>query len=158
MLGLRTAACRTLVGLCRADHRPAAPRIMRHLGAFSQHNADLTPEQNLLEVLSRLGATLPPAPPLGGLYAPVVRTGNYAYVSGQAPLNQDGAVITGLCSGPDDVAKAKDAAMWNALTMLATLKARGSCGDLGETTPLLLLPPVLNAAVAGSSAAAAAFA
>ena len=87
------------------------------------HNPALSPEGNLAAVLERLQISeLPPAPPLGGLYVPIVRTGSYIYVSGQPPLNAAGEKITGVCQTLDDVTFGKDAALWNGLTMLATLK------------------------------------
>jgi enamine deaminase RidA (YjgF/YER057c/UK114 family) len=91
----------------------------------SSHDPSLSPEENLMAVLKRLHLkSLPPAPPLGGLYVPVVRTGVYLYVSGQPPLDAEGKKITGVCVGPQDVADGKHAALWNGLTMLATIKVR----------------------------------
>lgn len=113
------------------------PHARRNFAETSLHDSSLSAEENLAAVLRRLddgrGAALPPAPPLGGLYVPVVRTGNFVYVSGQPPLDQDGKLITGICRGADDVDEAKEAAMWNGLTMLATLKVTGRvrcCGVL----------------------------
>ncbi|MFW5688634.1 MAG: RidA family protein, partial [Spirochaetota bacterium] len=45
--------------------------------------------------LKDLGLELPPPPPPGGVYKPVVVTGNYLYVSGQVPVRMDGSLITG---------------------------------------------------------------
>ena len=91
--------------------------------AGGNHDGSLTPEENLAQVLKRLNVnSLPPPPPLGGLYVPVVRTGKYVYISGQPPLNVAGEKITGVCETASDVDAAKEAAMWNGLTMLATLK------------------------------------
>ena len=91
----------------------------------SSFDDSLSPEENLRNVLDRLQIdSLPPAPPLGGLYKPIVQTGKYVFVSGQPPLNAQGDVLTGVCVNADDTARAKEVAMWNGLTMLATLKVR----------------------------------
>lgn len=77
-----------------------------------------SPEQRLLE----LKLILPPAPPPGGLYKPVVIHGNLLFVSGQAPLTTDGKKITGKAGADLDLAAAKLAARQVGLTMLSTLK------------------------------------
>ena len=45
------------------------------------------------EKLTELEYVLPPAPPAGGIYKPVVISGNLLYVSGQAPCREDGSLV-----------------------------------------------------------------
>lgn len=45
--------------------------------------------------VKEMGLQLPPAPPLGGIYHPVVLTGKYLYVSGQGPVQNDESLIKG---------------------------------------------------------------
>ena len=45
--------------------------------------------------LEQLGINLPPTPPPGGVYYPVLITGNMMYVSGQGPYLGDSDFITG---------------------------------------------------------------
>jgi len=70
-----------------------------------------------------LKLTLPPAPPLGGIYKPVLITGNYLYVSGHGPMLEDKTFITGKVGQDIDQEKAKLAALQTGLTMLASIKA-----------------------------------
>jgi enamine deaminase RidA (YjgF/YER057c/UK114 family) len=72
--------------------------------------------------LKRQGIELPPAPPLGGVYHPVVITGNLLFVSGQAPVRTDGSKITGIVGRDLTVEEAKLAARQTGLTMLATIQ------------------------------------
>mgnify|MGYP000343651035 CR=1 FL=1 len=45
--------------------------------------------------ITELALTLPPAPPKGGIYKPVVIVGNVAYLSGHGPYLPEGDYITG---------------------------------------------------------------
>ena len=47
------------------------------------------------ERIKTLGLELPPPPPSGGIYHPVLITGNQLYVSGQGPVQSDGQLIKG---------------------------------------------------------------
>ena len=49
-------------------------------------------ESRLLE----LGLQLPPAPPPGGVYQPIVQSGKQLFVSGHGPVRPDGSLITGF--------------------------------------------------------------
>ena len=79
----------------------------------------MTPEDRLKE----LGIELPAPPAPGGVYQPVVVSGNHAYVSGQVPYRSDGSLITGLVGVDFDLEGAREVARHVGLIMLATLKA-----------------------------------
>lgn len=72
--------------------------------------------------IKALGLELPPPPPLGGLYRPVVISGNHVYVSGQGPYRTDGSTIQGKVGLDLTADEGKLAARQVGLTMLATLK------------------------------------
>ncbi|MEJ2004151.1 MAG: RidA family protein [Cyclobacteriaceae bacterium] len=78
-------------------------------------------EKRLLE----LDLKLPPAPPAGGVYHPVVRVENMLYVSGQGPVKEDGSLITGKVGSDLDTGQAYKAARQTALTMLSTIHDQG---------------------------------
>lgn len=72
--------------------------------------------------LLEAGLTLPPAPPAGGIYKPVLVIDNMLYVSGQGPVRQDGSLITGKVGVELDVREGQDAARQVGLTMLSTIR------------------------------------
>lgn len=74
--------------------------------------------------LKKLGIVLPPAPPSGGIYHPVVIAGNMLYVSGQPPLREDGSIIIGTVGKNLTVEEGQWAARQTGLTMLATIKSQ----------------------------------
>ena len=73
--------------------------------------------------LAELNLELPPAPPRGGVYQPVVVTGNLAYISGHGPYQSDGTYITGRLGDDLDVDAGYAAAKQTGLALLATMKA-----------------------------------
>ncbi len=79
----------------------------------------MSAEKRILE----LKLELPPAPKRGGIYKPVVITGNLAYVSGHGPLCSDGSMIRGKVGQDLDLAAGQVAARQTGLAILATLKA-----------------------------------
>ena len=87
------------------------------------------------EKIKELGLELPPAPPLGGIYHPVVITGRQLYVSGQGPLQSDGTLIKGKVGKDLTLEEGQIAARQVGLTMLATIKAQ--IGDLGKIKRLI---------------------
>lgn len=87
------------------------------------------------EKIKALGLELPPAPPLGGIYHPVVIAGNLLYVSGQGPLKTDGQLIKGKVGRDLTLEEGQLAARQVGLTMLATMKAQ--IGDLGKIKRLI---------------------
>lgn len=88
--------------------------------------------------LSALQITLPPAPPKGGIYKPVVIVGNILYLSGHGPYLADGGMIRGRVGEDLDLAEAHAAARQTGLAMLATLqKELGSLDRVKRVIKLL---------------------
>jgi len=88
--------------------------------------------------LIALGLTLPPSPPRGGVYKPVVIVGNIAYVSGHGPYLGDGEYITGRVGADLDMEAGKAAAKQTGLALLATLKSElGSLDRVKRVVKLL---------------------
>lgn len=94
--------------------------------------------------LATLGLTLPPAPPKGGIYKPVVITGNLAYVSGHGPYRGPDDYICGRLGADLDLAAGQDAARQVGLAMLATLKAE--LGSLDRVSRVIKLLGMVNCA------------
>ena len=92
--------------------------------------------------LKVLGLELPPAPPLGGIYHPVVIAGNQLFVSGQGPLRSDNTLITGKVGKDLTLKEGQQAALQVGLTMLATIKAQ--IGDLGKIKRLIKTLGMVN--------------
>ena len=76
------------------------------------------------EKIVELGLELPPPPPLGGVYKPLVIVGNVAYVSGHGPLLDDKSYITGRLGEDMDLEAGQNAARQVGLALLATMKAQ----------------------------------
>ena len=91
-----------------------------------------------------LNLALPPPPPLGGIYRPVVIVGSLAYVSGHGPLQLDGTMLTGRVGADLTLAQGKFAARQVGLTMLATL--RQELGSLDRIKRLVKTLGLVNAA------------
>ena len=77
-----------------------------------------TPDQRF----SKLGLTLPPAPTPIGVYKPWLITGNYLYVSGHGPLQEDKTFVIGRIGMDMDQERGKLAALQVGLTILSTIK------------------------------------
>ena len=77
---------------------------------------------NIVQRIQQMGLRLPPAPPAGGVYHPVVRHGNLIYISGQGPVKDDGSLIKGKVGKDMDINAGKLAARQVGLTMLATIQ------------------------------------
>jgi len=97
---------------------------------------------NIEEKIKALGLELPPAPQLGGIYHPVVITGNQLYVSGQGPLQSDGTLIKGKVGKDLTLEEGQLAARQVGLTMLATINAQ--IGDLGKIKRLIKTLGMVN--------------
>jgi enamine deaminase RidA (YjgF/YER057c/UK114 family) len=93
--------------------------------------------------LTQLAITLPPAPPKGGIYKPVVITGNLAYLSGHGPFLPDGDYITGKVGSELSLDNARQAARQTGLAMLATL--RDQLGSLDRIKQVVKLLGMVNA-------------
>ncbi|MCH2213423.1 MAG: RidA family protein [Fuerstiella sp.] len=94
--------------------------------------------------ISDLGLDLPPAPPAGGTYSPVVVVGDTAYVSGQPPVRIDGSKITGRVGADLTEEQGIEAARTVGLTMLATIRAQ--LGSLDRVTRFIKVLGMVNAA------------
>ncbi len=98
--------------------------------------------KSIKEKLKDLNLELPPAPPLGGIYHPVVIAGNQMYVSGQGPLKSDGTLIKGKVGKDLTLEEGQLAARQVGLTMLATIKAQ--IGDLEKIKRLIKTLGMVN--------------
>ena len=78
----------------------------------------MTPDERL----AALTDEMPPAPKPGGVYQPVVVSGNMAYVSGHGPLKADKTLVTGKVGSDLTEEEAKAAARLVGLGILASLK------------------------------------
>ena len=94
--------------------------------------------------LSELGLTLPPAPPKGGVYKPVVIVGTTAYVSGHGPFMADGGMIRGRIGEDMSLAEGHEAARQTGLALLATLQKE--LGSLDRVKRVIKLLGMVNAA------------
>ena len=94
----------------------------------------MTPEAQL----TTLGLTLPPPPPRGGVYKPVVIVGKVAYVSGHGPYRGPDDYICGRVGADMSLEEGKAAARQVGLAMLATLKSElGSLDRVKRVVKLL---------------------
>jgi enamine deaminase RidA (YjgF/YER057c/UK114 family) len=94
------------------------------------------------ERLSVLGITLPPAPPAGGVYTPVVIVDRMAYVSGQVPFNPDGSLMSGRIGADLTMEQGAEVARECAMTMLATIK--DSLGTLDRVKRVVKVLGMVN--------------
>ena len=94
------------------------------------------------EKIIALGLELPPPPPSGGIYHPVLITGNHLYVSGQGPVQSDSQLIKGKVGTDLSLEEGQMAARQVALTMLSTIKAQ--IGDLGKIKRLIKTLGMVN--------------
>ncbi len=78
------------------------------------HNADAN--------FAALNLTLPPAPAPKGVYKPCLQDGNYLYLSGHGPVQNDGTLIIGRVGESMDKDEGKGAAKQVGLTMLSTIR------------------------------------
>ncbi len=92
--------------------------------------------------IQAMGLELPPPPPSGGIYHPVVITGRHLYVSGQGPVLPDGQLIQGKVGTDLSLEEGQMAARQVALTMLSTLKAQ--IGDLDKIKRLVKTLGMVN--------------
>ena len=74
--------------------------------------------------VKELGLVLPPAPPPGGVYRPIVITGNLLFLSGHGPVLPNGDMIRGKIGIDLDKEQGKEAARQVGLTMLSTLQTQ----------------------------------
>jgi enamine deaminase RidA (YjgF/YER057c/UK114 family) len=94
------------------------------------------------EIIRELGLELPPPPPSGGIYHPVLITGNQLYVSGQGPFQSNKELITGKVGRDLTLEEGQLAARQVGLTMLSTIKVH--LGDLGKIKRLIKTLGMVN--------------
>lgn len=93
--------------------------------------------------VAELRLELPPAPKPGGVYHPVLISGNLIYVSGHGPVRSDGTMITGKVGDVMTEAEAHRAARQVGLTILSTL--RRELGTLDRIERLVKTLGMVNA-------------
>jgi enamine deaminase RidA (YjgF/YER057c/UK114 family) len=94
------------------------------------------------KIILELGLELPPAPPSGGIYHPVLITGNHLYVSGQGPVQSNSELIKGKVGKDLTLEEGQMAARQVGLTMLSTIKAQ--IGDLDRINRLIKTLGMVN--------------
>jgi enamine deaminase RidA (YjgF/YER057c/UK114 family) len=92
--------------------------------------------------IAELGLTLPPAPRPVGVYKPVLVVGNFLYISGQGPINNDGSLMKGKLGSDLDTDEGKLAARQVGLTMLSTIKTH--FGDLKKIKRIVKVIGMVN--------------
>lgn len=97
---------------------------------------------NAEQQITALGLALPPAPPRGGVYKPVVIVGNIAYVSGHGPYRGPDDYIRGRVGQDLDLNAGKSAARQTGLALLATL--RSELGSLDRVKRVVKLLGMVN--------------
>ena len=94
--------------------------------------------------IAELQLTLPPPPPKGGVYKPVVIVGTTAYVSGHGPYLPEGDYITGKVGTELSLDEGRQAARQTGLALLATL--RDQLGSLDRVKRVVKLLGMVNSA------------
>lgn len=97
---------------------------------------------NIEERLISLDLKLPPTPPPGGIYKPVIIVDKLLYVSGQGPVRYDGNLIVGKLGLDLDIKEGYNAARQVGLTMLSTIKSQ--IGDLNKLRQLVKTLGMVN--------------
>jgi enamine deaminase RidA (YjgF/YER057c/UK114 family) len=95
-------------------------------------------EKNLIS----LGLKLPPIPAPGGVYKPCLISGNYLYVSGHGPVQDDRSLIKGRVGKDLDLDQAKFAARQVGLTILSTIRAE--LGSLDRVRRVIKILGMVN--------------
>ena len=83
---------------------------------------NVTDVDNIYDILRQLGHELPPPPPKGGVYQPVVQVGNLLYISGQGATKAGVPVISGYVGGDVSLEEGRKAAVICALNALSCLE------------------------------------
>lgn len=96
------------------------------------------------EKIKELGLELPPAPPRGGVYRPVVVVNNLAYVSGHGPYLPDGTYLTGRVGEDLTLTQGQAAARQVGLALLATIRAE--LGSLDRVRRVIKTLALVNSA------------
>jgi len=94
------------------------------------------------ERVKELNVELPPAPAPGGVYKPCLTDGKYLYLSGHAPVQMDGSLLTGKVGKDLNIEEGKQAAKQAGLTMLATI--RDYLGELSKIKRVIKILGMVN--------------
>jgi len=90
------------------------------------------------EKVKELGLIFPPAPKPAGVYRPVLVVDNFLYVSGQAPMKNDGTLIQGRLGDDLTIKDGKLAARQVGLTMLSSIQTHfGSLDKIKRVVKVL---------------------
>ena len=100
--------------------------------------AVITPD----EAFAQTGLSLPPAPQPLGVYKPYLIDGNYLYVSGHGPVQDDKSLIKGRVGGDIDPETGKLAARQVGLTILSTIKT--NLGSLDRVKRVIKVLGMVN--------------
>ncbi len=92
--------------------------------------------------IQELELTLPPSVPPGGIYKPLVITGNIGYLSGHGPYLGDDKYITGRVGEDLNLAEGKQAARQVGLALLRTMKDQ--LGDLNKVSRIVKALALVN--------------
>ncbi|MEM6343581.1 MAG: RidA family protein [Bacteroidota bacterium] len=95
--------------------------------------------------IQELGLSLPPSPPPGGIYKPVLVHDHLLYVSGTVPVQSDGSFITGRVGVDLSVEEGFAAARQVGLTMLSVIQTH--FGDLDAIKRLVKTYGMVNSAM-----------
>ena len=74
------------------------------------------------QLYQKFGLKIPQAAAPGGLYSPVIKTGNLLYLSGQTPKKEGIRIFTGIIGRDFTVEQGQEAARYTMLNCLAVLK------------------------------------
>ena len=93
---------------------------------------------NADEQFEKLGLQLPPAPAPKGVYKPCLVDGNYLYLSGHGPVQNDATLIIGRIGSEMTPEYGKLAARQVGLTMLSTIRTQlGSLNKIKRVIKVL---------------------
>lgn len=90
----------------------------------------------------KLGLLLPPAPSPLGVYKPCLIDGNYLYLSGHGPVQNDRTLLLGRIGRDMDMEEGKLAARQVGLTMLSTIK--NSLGSFNKVKRVIKVFGMVN--------------
>lgn len=99
---------------------------------------NLTPDERF----EQLKLNLPPAPAPLGVYKPCLVDGNYLYLSGHGPVQDDKSLIIGRIGSDLNQEEGKLAALQVGLTMLSTIKA--NLGSLNKVKRVIKVLGMVN--------------
>jgi len=94
------------------------------------------------EKLKEMKFELPPAPKPAGVYRPILVVDGFLYISGQAPVNNDGSLMQGRVGDNLSLDEGKIAARQVGLTMLSTIQTH--FGDLNKIKRLVKVFGMVN--------------